>query len=73
VDGYLAQVLQRRHNHETFAFYRVNVLERPDVAERFKMHEWPALVVVDDNGRYRRLERPKGPEDVRRFLAPWLR
>ena len=29
-EGFLAQVLQRRHNHETFDLHRVSVDTRPD-------------------------------------------
>jgi hypothetical protein len=32
--GFLAQVLQRRRNHESFDLVRVSVDERPDLAER---------------------------------------
>jgi hypothetical protein len=35
VEGYLAQVLQRRRNHTTFAYYAVAQEERPDLLERF--------------------------------------
>ena len=35
VEGFLAQVLQRRRNHGTFKLYRVAQEERPDLVERF--------------------------------------
>ena len=35
VEGFLAQVLQRRRNHETFTLYRVAREGRPDLVERF--------------------------------------
>ena len=47
VEGFLAQVLQRRHNHATFKLYRVEHDERPDLAERFGVVELPTLVIVE--------------------------
>lgn len=35
VEGFIAQVLQRRRNHETFVLHAVDVEERADLAERF--------------------------------------
>jgi hypothetical protein len=31
-EGYLSQVLQRRHNHDSFQLYRVDVQEHPELA-----------------------------------------
>jgi hypothetical protein len=41
VDGYIAQVLQLRHNHDTSVRLDVNAEERPDLFERFKVKEYP--------------------------------
>ena len=72
-EGYLAQVLQARRNHETFALYRVDVGERPDLAAKFEVERVPALVVVE-GGRVRgRLEQPRGCLPIERFLVTWLR
>jgi len=72
-EGHLAQVLQHRRNHETFALYRVDVGERPDLAEKFDVDRVPTLVVVED-GRVRgRLEQPRGCAPIERLLARWLR
>ena len=46
VEGFLAQVLQRRRNHGTFDVVRVAEEERPDLLERFKIETLPTLVVV---------------------------
>ena len=73
VEGFLAQVLQRRHNHGTFKLYRVAREERPDLAERFGVDDVPTLVVVDGKLVRARLERPRGCRDIERFLAPWLK
>ena len=72
VEGFLAQVLQRRKNHGTFRLYRVDELERPDLVERFKVMTLPTLVVVEDKQVQARLERPRGCREIERFLAPWL-
>ena len=37
VEGFLAQVLQRRRNHATFDVVLVAEEERPDLLERFKI------------------------------------
>ena len=73
VEGFLAQVLQRRRNHGTFRLYRVDELERPDLVERFGVATMPTLVVVEDKVVRARLERPRGCGEIERFLAPWLK
>jgi thioredoxin-like negative regulator of GroEL len=72
VEGFLAQVLQRRRNHSTFKLYSVAKEERPDLAERFGVTEFPTLVVLEGKKVRARLERPRGCRDIERFLAPWL-
>jgi thioredoxin-like negative regulator of GroEL len=72
VDGFLAQVLQQRRNHETFQLYRVDREERPDLAERFHVERVPTLYVVEGKQVRARLEEPRGCRDIQRFLAPWL-
>ncbi len=72
VEGFLAQVLQRRRNHETFTLYRVDDQQRPDLIERFEVGSLPTLVVVENKVVRARLERPRGCRDIERFLAPWL-
>lgn len=72
VEGFLAQVLQRRRNHETFHLYRVDERHRPDLVERFGVESLPTLVVVQAKTVQARLERPRGCRDIERFLAPWL-
>jgi thioredoxin-like negative regulator of GroEL len=72
VEGFLAQVLQRRHNHGTFTLYRVDQAERPDLAERFGVVELPTLVVIEAKKVRARLEKPRGCREIESFLAPWL-
>ena len=72
VEGFLAQVLQRRRNHDTFKLYRVDEQQRPDLLERFGVDTVPTLVVVEDKQVRARLDRPRGCREIERFLAPWL-
>lgn len=72
VEGFLAQVLQRRRNHGTFKLYRVAEEDRPDLVERFAVDTTPTLVVVEDKQVRARLAHPRGSRDIERFLAPWL-
>ena len=73
VEGFLAQVLQRRRNHGTFRLRVVDGEKHPDLVERFQVAELPTLVVVEDGRVQARLERPRGCRDIERLLAPWLR
>jgi thioredoxin-like negative regulator of GroEL len=72
VEGFLAQVLQRRSNHDTFRLLRVDADEHRDLAERFKIKTVPTLVVVADKRAQAWLPNPQGCRDIERFLAPWL-
>ena len=72
VEGFLAQVLQRRRNHGTFKVYRVDEHERPDLLDRFRVELVPTLVVVEDKRVRGRLVKPRGCREIERFLAPWL-
>lgn len=72
VEGFLAQVLQRRGNHQTFRLLRVATEERPDLVARFAIETVPTLVVVDGKRVSGRLEVPRGCEEIEHFLAPWL-
>ncbi|MDX6505472.1 MAG: Thioredoxin [Gaiellaceae bacterium] len=73
VEGYLSQVLQRRRNHDSFQLYNVDVEEHPELVERFKIEDVPALVVVEGKRVEARLEAPRGCRDIEQLLAPWLR
>ena len=73
VSGFLAQILQRRRNHATFALYRIAQEERPDLLERFRVERVPTLCVVEGKHLRGRLEAPRGCAEIERFLAPWLK
>jgi thioredoxin-like negative regulator of GroEL len=72
VDGYLAQVLQRRRNHDTFAIVRIDADDRPDLAGRFKVTTLPTLLVIDGNRVRGRLSEPRGCTEITELLGPWL-
>ncbi len=71
-DGFLAQVLQRRGNHQTFVIHRVDVGQRPELAQKFKVTATPTLLVVEDKKVQARLESPTGCKDIELLLQPWL-
>ena len=73
IDGFLAQVLQRRHNHDSFALRRIDCDQRPDLAARLRIASLPTLVVLENKAVRSRLEQPSGCREIEDFLAPWLR
>jgi thioredoxin-like negative regulator of GroEL len=73
VEGFVAQVLQRRQNHATFVLHRVAQEEHDEVFERFGIDEVPTLVVVEDKAVRGRLVRPRSCREIEQFLAPWLK
>jgi hypothetical protein len=72
VEGYLAQVLQRRRNHDAFELVRVRVERRPDLAARFHVDAVPTLVVVEDRKVRKRIVTPTGCKELEEELTPWL-
>jgi thioredoxin-like negative regulator of GroEL len=72
VEAYLAQVLQRRRNHQTFKFYSVAQEERPDLLDRFGVELTPTLVVVENRAVRAKLETPRSSREISSFLSPWL-
>lgn len=72
IEGFLAQVLQRRGNHDAVAIRRIDVREHADLAERFGVHATPALVVVHEKRVQGRLELPRGCKAITTLLQPWL-
>lgn len=73
VEGFIAQVLQRRRNHDTFDLVRVSVDRRPDLAEKFRVAEVPTICVVVGRKVRRRIVAPRGCKELERELEPWLR
>jgi thioredoxin-like negative regulator of GroEL len=73
VEGFIAQVLQRRHNHDTFDLVRVSVDRRPDLAEKFRIAEVPTICVVEGRKLRRTIVAPRGCRELEQELEPWLR
>jgi thioredoxin-like negative regulator of GroEL len=73
VEGFLAQVLQRRRNHSTFRVLVVDEGEHPDLVEHFGVEGFPTLVVVQDRTVRARLDKPRGCREIELLLSPWLR
>lgn len=73
VEGFIAQVLQRRRNHDTFELVRVSVDRRPDLAEKFRVEEVPTICIVEQRKLRRRIAAPRGCRELERELEPWLR
>jgi thioredoxin-like negative regulator of GroEL len=71
-EGFLAQVLQRRRNHQAFLLHRIDADRNPELVERFRVDAIPALVVVENKRVRARLDRPRGCAQIRETLAPWL-
>ena len=72
VEGFVAQVLQRRRNHETFDLVRVSVDRRPDLAERFGIAEVPTICIVEGRKLKRRVVAPRGCKELEPELEPWV-
>jgi thioredoxin-like negative regulator of GroEL len=72
IEGYLAQVLQRRRNHDTYKYYAVAREKRPDLLEKFRIELTPTLVVLEGKQIMAKLEQPRSGKEIERFLAPWL-
>ena len=73
VEGFIAQVLQRRRNHDTFDLVRVSIDRRPDLAEKFRIEDVPTICVVDGRKLKRRIVAPRGCRELEQKLEPWLR
>jgi hypothetical protein len=73
MEGFLAQVLQRRHNHGTFALQQVNALERPELVERLRVTTLPTLLVIESRKVRGRIEGLTGCAELEHALEPWLK
>ena len=72
-EAYMAQVLQRRHNHDTFNLVRVCVEEQPELLERLRVRTVPAILVVEGKTVRARLELAVQRSKIEQTLRPWLR
>jgi thioredoxin-like negative regulator of GroEL len=72
VEGFLAQVLQRRRNHQAFELRRIDADRHTDLAQRLAIDVVPSLVVVENKRVRARLSSPRGCAEISQALAPWL-
>jgi len=73
VEAFLSQVLQRRHNHETFKLVRVCAERHPELVDPFRVSEVPTIFVVEGRRVGARVVAPRGRKELEEALAPWLR
>ena len=71
-EAFLAQVLQRRRNHDTFDLVRVCAETHPEMVERLGVAVVPTILVFDRGTVQARVEAPKGRAPIESALAPWL-
>lgn len=72
VEGFIAQVLQRRRNHETFELVRIAVDKRPDLAEKFHVEDVPTICIVQNRRLQKTIVAPRGCKELEEELEPWL-
>jgi hypothetical protein len=72
-EALVAQVLQRRRNHDTFELVRVSIDARPELAQEYEVEEIPAVVVVDGGRVAAKLLSLQFSHEVEAALHPWLR
>jgi Thioredoxin len=72
VEAFLAQVLQRRQNHRTFALQRVDCDKYPELVERYAVTQMPTLIVIEGRRVLGRLEGSCGCRKIEKLLEPWL-
>ena len=72
VEGFLAQVLQRRRNHQSFELRRIDADRHAELARRFAIDVLPSLVVVENKRVRAHLSSPRGCAEISQALAPWL-
>lgn len=72
-EALVAQVLQRRHNHDTFDLVNVSVDTRPELAEQYGVDEVPTVVVLDGRQVAARVVSPRHSHGIESALRPWLR
>ena len=72
VEAFLAQVLQARHNQETFELVRICAEKQPRLLEQLGVSGVPTILVIDQRQIRARLERPRGRRAIADALEPWL-
>jgi Thioredoxin len=73
VEAFLSQVLQRRHNHDTFRLVRVCAERHPELIEHFRVDTLPTICIVEGRRVRTRIVAPRGRKELEEALGPWLR
>jgi thioredoxin-like negative regulator of GroEL len=73
VEALLAQILQRRQNHDTFELIRVSVELRPELAEQFGVDAVPTLFIVEGRKACKKIADPRSCLELEEALRAWLR
>jgi thioredoxin-like negative regulator of GroEL len=73
LESSLAQVLQHRHNHDTFDLVRVCAESHPKLVEQLEVKELPTLLVIEERAISLRLETPSGRAEIQAALRRWLK
>ena len=72
VEGFVAQVLQHRRNHDSVELVFVSVDERGDLAELFGIETVPTLCVIENGRLAKRIADPPGVRHLQQELSRWL-
>lgn len=72
VEGFIAQVLQHRRNHDAFELVRVSIDEHPNLVQRFRVDSVPTLCVVEGKRVQKRITALRGCIQLEQELGPWL-
>jgi thioredoxin-like negative regulator of GroEL len=72
VEGFLAQVLQRRRNHNSFELRRIDADRHEALAQRLGIETVPSLVVVENRRVRARVNGPRSCAEISKALSPWL-
>ena len=73
VEGFLAQVLQRRSNHDTFELVHVDADDKPSWSSGSRSRRSRRSSSSPTSGPRAGCRIPQGCRDIEKFLAPWLR
>ena len=76
VEGFLAQVLQRNRNQQTFSVHRIDIAARPDLAARFRIRDdtnHPHRARKQDCGTGTPTQRMRRAHRPHETLAPLLK
>jgi hypothetical protein len=72
VEGFIAQVLQRRGNHDTFDLVRGSIDTHRELAAKFRIERVPTVCFVESRKLRRRIAAPRGCRELAEALEPWL-